>query len=177
MQHARHAVADMRFKDGVAPWRGPLHVWPLMLSHWSWPNHVLLYFLWPWLFFSDLRGKAEYHSPNVPLGPMQVSMARAECLIIGGWCDLWLKPEKRVQGVRVSRAKPKTSRFDLGGIPDPRMHSLWISRAKSKTSVWCVHVWVYMTGGLGSKVRETIHRGRSQRTNNHVEHQGIVDEA
>ena len=26
MQHARHAVADMRFKDGVAPWRGPLHV-------------------------------------------------------------------------------------------------------------------------------------------------------
>ena len=34
--------------------------------------------------FSDLRGKAEYHSPNVPLRPMQVSMARAECLIIVG---------------------------------------------------------------------------------------------
>ena len=34
--------------------------------------------------FSDLQGKAEYHYPNVPLGPMQISMARAECLIIGG---------------------------------------------------------------------------------------------
>ena len=52
-------------------------------------------------FFSDLRDKAEYHSPNVPLGPMQVSMARAKYLIIGGWCDLWVKPEKRVQSVRV----------------------------------------------------------------------------
>ena len=136
-----------------------------------------LIFLVAMAVFSDLRAKAEYHSPNVPLGPMQVSMARAECLIIGGRCDLWVKPEKRVQGVRVSRAKPKTCRFDLWGISDPRMHSLWISRAKSKTRVWCVHVWVYMTGGLGSKVRETIHRGRSQRTNNHVEHQGIVGEA
>ena len=26
MQHARHAVADMGFKDGVAPWRRSLHV-------------------------------------------------------------------------------------------------------------------------------------------------------
>ena len=41
----------------------------------------------------------------------------------------------------------------------------------------CMCMWVYMTGGLGSKVRETINRGRSQRTNNHVEHPGIVGEA
>ena len=40
-----------------------------------------------------------------------------------------------------------------------------------------MHVWVYMTIGLGSKVRETINRGRNQRTNNHVEHPGIVGKA
>ena len=83
--------------------------------------------------------------------------------------------ETREEGARRPNIKCKAKdeyRFDLWGIPDPRMHSLWISRAK--TRVWCVHVWVCMTGGLGSKVRETIHRGRSQRTNNHVEHPGIV---
>ena len=178
MQHARHAVADLGFKDGVAPWRGPLHVWPPMLSHWSWSNHVLLYLLWSWLFFSDLRGKAEYHSPNVPLGPMQVSMARADCLIIGGWCDLWVKPEKRVQGVRVHqwRSQRRVDSICEGYQIRECIASEYQGEVEDE-GVMCACVGVYMTGGSGSKVRETIHRGRSQRTNNHGKHQGIVGEA
>ena len=48
--------------------------------------------------------------------------------------------------------------------------------------VMCACVGVHdpmfgQTQSRGSKVRETINRGRSQITNNHVEHPGIVGEA
>ena len=75
-------------------------------------------FFWP-------TGQGRIPSPNIPPGT-QVSMARAECLIIGGWRDAicgWSLRRSRVQGVRVSRAKPKTSRFDLWRIPDPRSYT------------------------------------------------------
>ena len=143
----RPAVADMGFKDGVAPWRGPLHVWPLMLSQWV--GQTMCFYIscdHGWFF---LTNGARPNPPPLTChwgpgidGESQVSDIR------------WLRrfvDEAREEGARRSsiKAKPKTSRFDLWGIPNPRMHSLWISRAKLKTRVWCVHVWVCMTRCLG----------------------------
>ena len=73
--------------------------------------------------------------------------------------DLWVKPEKRVQGVRVSRAKSKTSRFDCEGyqIAQP----LDIKGEVEDEGVICgVHDPMFgQTQIRGSKVRKTINRG------------------
>ena len=97
------------------------------------------------LFFSDLRCKAEYHSPNVPLVSMQVRYRWLEPNVWWSVVDAICGWSQR-RGCKASkcqeRSQRRSSRFDLWGIPDPRMRSLWISRAKSKTRVWCVHVHV-----------------------------------
>ena len=84
--------------------------------------------------FSDLRGKAESHSPNVPLG--QVSMARAKCLIsvvdaICGWSQR--------RGCKASEYQGRSQRR-VDSICEG--YQIRILRAKSKTRVWCVHVHV-----------------------------------
>ena len=90
-----------------------------------------------------------------------------------------------MHSVRVSRAKPKTSRFDLIVEGDQIRECTafeYQGRSRRREFDVCICGCAVPDACLGKprvgiQVRETINRGRSQRTNNHVKHPGIVGEA